>query len=300
LIRLDIETDNAVIPPLWRCGSRAKLALTAFFVTVLYSASPAAQQAAYDIEDVDVSYIYAAVMGTGTYKIDGRRITMLRMPFSWTHREMTDTDAGLHWQMPVTIGYDQVGGSDWFEELFPDDLVTLTVLPGAEYWVPLSPDWTLKPFINAGGTYDFVSEEVVALGVGGVSSVARFDLQRGWELRWGNKFSYAAEYQKRSESSAQFSMIEMGVDFRRSTGLVPFGYELDASVYYIYQHYDPRWEITDAPDRHSDLDNVHELGFSVGLKKPREILGITVDRVSFGYQKGGDIRGFTIGGEFPF
>jgi hypothetical protein len=200
----------------------------------------------------------------------------------------------------VAIGHDRVAGSEWFENLFPDDLITLTLMPGLEYWVPVSPDWTVKPFFNAGATYDFVSEEVVALGVLGVSSVARFDLEHDWELRWGNKIRLAAEYQRRSESSTSFSMIETGVDFRRSTGVFFQQHEIDASVYYIFQHYDPRWEISDAPDRHSDLDNVHELGFSVGLRKPRKILGITFDRVSLGYQKGGDIRGITIGGEFPF
>ncbi len=38
---------------------------------------------AIDFEDLSVSYIYAAVMGTGTYKIEDRRISMLRIPFSY-------------------------------------------------------------------------------------------------------------------------------------------------------------------------------------------------------------------------
>jgi hypothetical protein len=48
------------------------------------------------------------------------------------------------------------------------------------------------------------------------------------------------------------------------------------------------------------VDNIHELGFSVGLKKPGKIFGITFNRVRIDYKLGGDIRGFIIGGEFPF
>jgi hypothetical protein len=100
----------------------------------------------YDLEDIEVSYIYAALMGTGTYNIDGRRITMLRLPFSRTQRKMTESRAGFKWNLPVVIGSDKLPTSDWFDELFPDKLVTLTVLPGFEYQKKITPRWTVKPF----------------------------------------------------------------------------------------------------------------------------------------------------------
>ena len=267
----------------------------------LLAFSAAAQELReFDRDDVDVSYIYAALMGTGSYKIDGRRITMLRLPFSWTQRKMTDTEAGFKWYMPVVIGNDSVEGSDWFDELFPDDLVTLTVLPGFEYQIPVTPDWTVKPFGHAGVTHDFVSNEVILLGVAGLSSVARFDLDKDWELRWGNKVRFAIEHQTKSDFQTSFGVFETGLDIRRGTGFVVYEREVDVSGYYRFQHFLPEWDVSDAPDRHSDVENIHELGFSVGLKKPKKIFGITFNRVRVGYKKGGDIRGFTIGGEFPF
>lgn len=256
----------------------------------------------YDPEDIEVSYIYAAVMGTGSYKIDGRRITMLRLPFSWTQRRMTETEAGFKWFMPVVIGHDQVKGSDWFEELIPDDLVTLTALPGFEFQVPVTPNWSVKPFGHVGLTHDLVSDETVLLGVLGVSSLTTLypAANPDWEVRWGNKIRFAAEHQIKSERSASFGIFETGLDIRRGTGFMVWDKEVDVSGYYRFQHFIPEWDISDAPDRNSDIENIHELGFSVGLEKPHKIFGITFERVRIGYKKGGDIYGFTIGGEFPF
>ncbi|RLA21634.1 MAG: hypothetical protein DRQ61_08315 [Gammaproteobacteria bacterium] len=274
---------------------------SAFFclVTQALLPLPAASQE-IDRDKVGVSYIYAAVMGSGSYKIDDRRITMLNMPFSWTQREMSDTEAGLKWLFPVAIGHDSVEGSDWLDELFPDNLITLTILPGFEYQLPVSPNWAIKPFANFGVTHDFLRDEVIWLGVIGLSSLARFNLDNNWELRWGNKLRLAAERQTKSGFRTRFSIVESGLDIRRNTGFIMYKREIDIGGYYIFQHFAPKWGVSDAPDRHSDLENIHEIGFSVGLKKPHTIFGISFSRVRVGYQKGGDIHGITIGGEFPF
>ena len=83
-------------------------------------------------DDIFVSYIYAAVMDSGTYTINGRRITMLRIPFSWTLREPDAQNAGWKVLLPVVVGYDDLSSIDSpkIEDLLPDNLASLTVLPG--------------------------------------------------------------------------------------------------------------------------------------------------------------------------
>ncbi|MEH6570957.1 MAG: hypothetical protein V7709_17885 [Halioglobus sp.] len=254
----------------------------------------------YDLEDVDVSYIYAALMGTGSYKIGGRRITMLRVPISWTQQKMTDTEPGFKWYMPVVIGNDSVSGSDWYDQLFPENFVTLTFLPGFEYQFPVTPDWVVKPFGHFGVTHDFVTHEVILMGVLGLSSVARYDLTEHWDLRWGNKIRFAVEDQLKSDFQTSFGVFETGFDVRRDTGFSFLRREVDIGAYYRFQHFIPEWDVGQTPDRKSDIENVHEIGFSVGLDKPQELFGVGFSRVRVGYKTGGDVRGFTIGGEFPF
>ena len=53
----------------------------AFIFFMLLSPAAAQEATQYNEDDLEVSYIYAAVLGTGTYKIRGRRLTMFRLPF---------------------------------------------------------------------------------------------------------------------------------------------------------------------------------------------------------------------------
>jgi len=98
----------------------------------------------FEPDEVELSYIYAAVMGTGTYRIRDRRISMFRLPFSWRQHEPGPNRIGREWRLPLVVGYDDLSrvDSDWIQALLPDQLVTLTVLPGLELAFPVRPNWT--------------------------------------------------------------------------------------------------------------------------------------------------------------
>ena len=123
-----------------------------------------------DIEDVETSYIYPVVMGTGVYKIDGRQLAMLTIPISITQQRENEDDHefGLKWYAPVTIGYDQISDTNWLDKIFTDELVTLSIIPGAQLTIPLNDNWLIRPFGQAGIGQDFVSHETFALATLGV------------------------------------------------------------------------------------------------------------------------------------
>ncbi|MFC1630786.1 hypothetical protein ACFL2N_02520 [Pseudomonadota bacterium] len=66
----------------------------------------------YTDEDLEVSYIYAAILGTGTYQIKGRRLTMLRLPFRWSKKDAENTPSRLRGLLPVVLGYDDLDSVD--------------------------------------------------------------------------------------------------------------------------------------------------------------------------------------------
>lgn len=262
------------------------------------------QFSADDVEadDVEVSYIYAAVLGTGTYKIKDRRITMFRIPFSWTQRKPTTDTAGWKWLLPVIAGYDDLSKieSDWIEALLPDQMVTLTFLPGIEYIYPVTPDWHLKPFLQIGAGREFSSGETIYMTQLGVRSLNLFELGEDWELRWGNSLRWAAEYQRDANEGSSLGVLDMGLDIRRNTPFNVFHQPMDIGAYYIFQRLVPRWRSSDAPDYKTEAVNIHEFGLSVGLKSSHKALGIDLQRVRVGYKRGGSFKGWTIGTEFPF
>ena len=250
--------------------------------------------------EADVSYIYTAVMGTGTYKINGRRITMFSLPLSYTQREISEDQAGIELKMPVVLGYDAVSDHNWIGDILDDDLVTLSVLPGLEYQIASNQTWTVKPFGHLGYSHDFVSNENIFMGVLGVRALGTWRYVDGWEFRWGNAFRVAGEYQAKSHHRTSFGLLETGVDVRRDTALVFSERRLNVGVYYHYQYYIPEWDIDALRPRESDIGSLHEFGISVGLKKPVTMLGVSFSRVRAGYNWGSGVHGWTFGTEFPF
>ncbi|MEN8168057.1 MAG: hypothetical protein ABFR65_11350 [Pseudomonadota bacterium] len=262
----------------------------------------AAEAVQFSEDDVEVSYIYATILGTGTYKIRDRRITMFKIPLSWTQRKTTTEVAGWKWFLPVVAGYDDLSevDSDWISALLPDQLVTLTFLPGIEYSYPVTPRWHLKPFVQAGVGREFSEGETIYLTQLGVRSLNLYNLGENWELRWGNTLRWAAEYQAESKDRIRLGVFDSGLDIRRNLPCHFFHHPTDLGVYYIFQHLIPKWTASDAPDYEAATVNLHELGLSIGLKAPRKIFGINMQRVRLGYKTGGSFRGWTIGTEFPF
>lgn len=278
-----------------------KLRLASVLMLLLLGSVTGATASETDVElEPDVSYIYTAVMGTGTYKINGRRITMFSLPLSYAQREMTPDQPGIEWQMPLVVGYDAVSDHNWIGDILDEDLVTLSVLPGLEYQIPVNETWAIKPFGHFGLAHDFVSDENIIMAVAGVRALGTWWHASGWEIRWGNAFRAAGEYQTKSYHRTSFGMVETGVDLRHNTPLILSDRQVNAGVYYHYQYFIPEWDIDQLRPRESDIGSLHELGISIGLQRPVTILGVSFSRVRVGYNRGSGVEGWTFGTEFPF
>jgi len=262
----------------------------------------ATNEVQYTDQDLEVSYIYAAILGTGTYQIRGRRLTMLRLPFSWSKNKTEDIPSRWRWLLPAVLGYDDLGSvdSDIIDALLPDNLVTLTFLPGVEYRYPVTPNWEVKPFIQAGVGRDFSIDETIYMTQLGVRSLNLYEPANKWELRWGNTLRWAAEYQVESEDWLRLTIFETGLDARYELPVNIFNRRSDIGMYYIYQRLVPKWTSTRTTDFRADSRSLNEIGISLGFKAPHKLLGIDVQRLRVGYKTGGSFEGWTLGTSFPF
>jgi hypothetical protein len=264
-------------------------------------ARPAAAQYDDPLNDVYLSYIYAAVMGSGTYDVDGRKIAMLRIPFSYTQRKVTEEQVGVRWTLPVVIGYDAFTYEDWLDRLLDDEMVTLTIMPGFEVAQHYTPNWVFKPFGNIGMGFDFIHDEPVLMGVLGIRMLGTYEFADTSELRLGSSVRYAAEYQIQADEGLGFTMVEVGADYRRDAHLRVFSRDTNAGVYWRTQLFLPKWRIQRlSPEESEQVKLIHEIGVSVGLKKTYSKWGLTISRIRTGFQFGDNVRGWTFGTEFPF
>lgn len=286
-----------------RCSRQVgRLLQSVLFLTLLgMGLSVHAQQR--DPDDLlNVSYIHAAVLGTGSYTLNDRRVTMLKLPLSWKQRAETPESMGWRWLAPVVFGYDDLSqvDSDIIQALMPDEMVTVTAMPGLELIFPVSRNWYLKPFIELGGGRDFQAEENFALAHFGLRSLSHFRPSERWRLLLGAGLRWAGEYQVHSEDTNAFGIAEVGLDVRRDLPWRLFEQRFDIGTYYIYQRYLPIMMLGDAVDWQNQAVELHEFGLSLGVEEGLKILGLNVRRVRLGFKKGGKFQGWTVGTEFPF
>jgi hypothetical protein len=263
----------------------------------------AASASEFDPDDlVNVSYIHAAILGTGTYVLNERRVTMLQLPFSWTQRPATPESVGWRWLAPVVMGYDDLSAvdSDIIEALLPDQLLTLSVMPGVEFIYPVNERWYLKPFVEVGGGRDFNQEETFFLTHLGIRSLSSFEFSRNWQLLLGGALRWAGEYQYHSGDTNAFGIIDLGFDVRRNLPWKLLEQRLNLGAYYLYQRYLPEWRAGRADDWSNRALELHEFGLSLGVPHGWKMLGINIRRVRVGFKKGGKFQGWTFGTEFPF
>lgn len=57
---------------------------------------------------------------------------------------------GLQLKVPVTFGFYDYSFDEAFTGEFPDQVSTVSVMPGLEWEIPMSRRWTIKPYFSGG------------------------------------------------------------------------------------------------------------------------------------------------------
>ncbi len=140
----------------------------------------------------------------------------------------------------------------------------------------------------------------VVMGTAGISAQRIWRNMDDSEFRWGVAGRIVGEYQTQSYESVGFSLAETGIDYRLDAGFRLLEEKVNVGGYYLLQCYLPVWDVAETPNQDSDIHSLHEVGFSLGLKKPRKLFGFTIERVRVGYKTAQGFRGWTFGTTFPF
>lgn len=117
-------------------------------VACLLATTPGAAAAASAVPAGDqafASYAFAAEFGTGIYEFNGRSLQIYRIPLA-LQRE------GWRLTLPVTVGLVDFSSTDVIDLKLPHGIGSVSLVPGIERDVPLTPDWTLTHFLRAGFT----------------------------------------------------------------------------------------------------------------------------------------------------
>ena len=243
------------------------------------------------------NWYYAAVYGTGAYKIGEETVGVIRVPMAYTLRERTDEQWGLRLTFPVSAAFAQFDLTDF--DLGHVSATGLSVLPGIEAEIPLSPGWTLKPFANLGAGWEFKQDTSALIWAVGASTLYRRPLGQKWLGGVGGKLTYAG-YSANGVDSV-LGAVSIGGELGYPIEMQIAGRQAILGVQVVGTTYFNHLEFLMPGSGAQKVSNEIEVALTLGVRKPVEILGASFDRVGLGYRQGSDgLKGVRIVGSFPF
>jgi hypothetical protein len=243
-------------------------------------------------------FAFASHLGTGVYSVSGQRVYVLRIPVSFWIDKDGPGGWGIRMLLPVTAGFHDFQASDVFQGVFPDDVATLSIVPGVEFRKWVRKNWRLRPYAHLGAGKDLEGGDLTLIYDAGVKSRIVFPWKR-WEFAVGNDLMYAGATAIDGGATSFFVRLDTGFDARRPMGFRVKKREPFGSVFVIDHFYVDPAEFA-APVEEISVGNTVEFGFALGLEPPAKMLGIRIPQVGLSYEFGPDLRALKINMGFRY
>lgn len=255
-------------------------------------------------QDETFHWAYSAWFGTGRYSLDGINETLvIGFPPAWTWRESELSDTGerrigYRFRAPVSIGTTEFSSFGDISDLSLDSISAVSVVPGVEVEIPMTPRWSLKPI----GYLGYGAE----MGGGDQAGIFRFGLRSQFGFQFSDtgmllinaieRMGYSAE----GDASDALNLLRTGLDFTRplkNSRIQNVPVLLHWHVMYTSYIDTLGVDITRTSVRPAGVSSEWELG--VGFSKQDERLGfwrVGFDRIALAYRFGedGDFSGIGI------
>jgi hypothetical protein len=273
-------------------------AFSRYLVFILLPGIFLVSQSAFAVERQNLfDWYYSAVFGTGAYSIAGRDVFVINIPYERTLREASEDKYKLVLTAPLTLGFYDYGFDSITDLDIPTDVATATLLPGIYAIVPMSEDWTLKPFANLGYGKEFAGGEDAIIYSAGVRSLYRIR-DDAWHIALGNALYYAGNT-RAGQTDLGFAAFEAAIDVSHETGYVVEGQKLYLGVYAALYTFS-NLEFIESEDTTFEVRDQYEIGVSMSTHKPVKVLGIEMDRIGIGYLTSGDLKAVRLAFSFPY
>ena len=287
-------------PPVTLCGFMVLRFLIAIVVFSVCIGRTVAQAPTSVVFDAVPNYSYAVFVGSGIYRLDDRKIFIARMRFSrtWTEPDAESGSPGIRFLLPVTVGITNFEDFDDIPNLVVDDLATLSFVPGVEFEYVVRPNLSIKPFAQAGFGWELQDGDLNF--VWGAGMRARMTLPRkksAWVL--GGELLVAGNVPGDDEPSTDFTRMGLGLEYKFPIRWTMLGRQSSLHAQVIGYHYFNEAEFK-SPRRDIMLDDIIQIGLSIGIDPAAKFLGIPVRQLGLGYKYGSDVSAIILITSFPF
>lgn len=242
-------------------------------------------------------WYYSAVFGTGSYSIGNRDVFVITIPYSDQLRPASEDKYEILWQAPVTLGFYDYEWQDIGDLEIPTDVATLTVLPGIHYIIPLSDNWTIKPFGNLGYGKEFDGGEEAWIYSAGIRTLYKIR-QDHWRISFGSALYYAGNYRK-NKSDLGFGAFEAAIDINHATGWKLNEQQVYLGGYaavYLFSNLD----FIQSEETVIEISDQYELGLTLSAVNKLTIMCLEMERIGLGYIFAKDFHAVRLVFSFPY
>jgi hypothetical protein len=246
------------------------------------------------------NFAYSIFTGTGVYEINDRIIYVFRAPLSFDLSEIdieNDQTTGVRLLLPVTVGVTQFDDDDDIGDFNGEDIQSFSIVPGLEFPIALSPEWQLSPFAQVGVGVDAKSDFASRIWGAGVRTRWQPDTTPNW--LFGGEFLWAGNNPDNDQDATDFTRWGVGTEYRLETEQVLLGRKLSWHFRLIQWYFSDAVEFEE-PLEVYELNSATEVGVSVGVNKPFNILGYQAWQLGIGYEWADNYRAITFFTTFPF
>ncbi|HSB48331.1 MAG TPA: hypothetical protein VLD15_02320 [Burkholderiales bacterium] len=278
------------------CAVLAAIAALALTSPAFAQTRAEVRQSAQEVDHL-FNWYYASVYGTGVYKIGEESVAVLRLPFAYTFRKATEEQWGVKLILPVTAAFAQFDLRDF--DLGNVSTSGMTIVPGVEFEVPMSPSWTIRPFLSAGWGREFQRDSSAFIHAIGVSTLYRQPLGENVLSALGGKLVHAGY--RSGDVKSTLAALSLGGDLGFPLKMEISGRQAVLGTQLIGTVYFNDLDMLLPASGTEEISYEAEIALTFGVRRAFEVLGIGFDRVGIGYRKGSNgLRGVRLVGSFPF
>ena len=184
-------------------------------------------------------------------------------------------------------------------EGFPEDIETVSFIPGVEFEVPVRENWLLKPFADFGVAADVAGDTHAYVYSVGTKSYCTFRRDRKPELTLGNRLHWVGSHTAEVRSDA-LGLFETALDARFPLRWTIGDRQTNVSIYAVNYLYLDDIEFVRPDDTQVTIDTEWEVGITFGTDPKMRWWKFAAPRFGISYRFGGELNAVRITVGTPF
>ena len=250
-----------------------------------------------------INWYYSAVFGTGFYTSGDRTVTVVQLPLAYTLQAPEQATTRITLKLPVSFGFYDLELGALTDGDLPERLSTMSVLPGVEAGIRLSPALEVRPFAYAGYGWELDGRDSAFIYNLGIKARWKPPL-RGPNLMLGAGLNHAA-YRAQDGGFHPLTQLVLGVNSAFPTHGTIGGVPADLGLHLIYYRYLTPLDYPVAGNVAKQLRNEAEFALSIGTRGPVNLRAfgrhvVNFDLVGRAFRVGEDVNAIRLFFSLPY